>query len=1223
MSDQFTNNTAADSNNESSQPISPAETDPSNVRVASVEVAEYVVQWKLLFVGVGVLLLFVGIAVGVYMFRSANLTTNIIDNVNELMRESNELRNQAIREHGDNKNSPNYIAAIKTAYDGKLKAASLLKNIRDQKQDDITILKKYNEVLESLLVDETGAGAIQTRRRREIIENCKDLVRTLNSTNEILPFQKRIMELEWELRDTTEVLNRAIEIYQSELSSSSKENYDALRYIALASFPKVARGEKYEPDQVTGFAHTHYDELLDKVYKLRRADLEIATCYAGFIIDADNKNYKESASETLKNMSEGKRVELAQNIIDEMVELNKDAVLAYLTRYNFNSRFEKYIQKRPLEDKLDNDLDSILKLDPDNAEGLILAGRYTFRQAAAALEAGKAKQATELRDKALTYLKRAVDKNPNLDIGYQFLGDFYQSNGNIAEAIRTWEKGIEHSLPYANPEIIGRVVIALISTKEFEKARKILSHLDNYLVEGKTAYLQRIKEIRNFLTARLDAYEAWALRAKAMGIQDKKDPKNAEEVKRLFATSVKKLSDATQILLLEFPEGSNTFLKFQNNTLDSVSIYSQVVSESALLMGRLMADQGKLDTAVKYYENATVIPRIAQAASVAAAGIYQQKGNTKKSLEIMGNAVKNDPNNIALRFLYTQSLFLYCMTSNTVTNEDLDKLQDHLRYLETKRDELTSPWIIDIALVQIEITRASLTGNSDTINKAVADSIQKFKLIEKRQMPRQRNKDGVIMPATTYSQHLQFMASMASIYASSLQKNEYERVLSEIRSMENGEYTYFAERIRDATRRGDSESIVDIVNNEVQKSDKLTITQKERFKTLIQPQTTADTNLSSKIYETLKTTFDSTPDVMGPSSLFTLANYEVDQENVEKATDLMKRIKLLEGEATGTLWRYIYARLLLKSKNPPYDELRELQKTIVSMRNDWDLAYLLKAAIEESAAAGKRHDDETKRQIMDAYRETINHGNTLPAVWGRYIAMLEEDKRIDEARSLRVTARLQNIVLDAEGIFPQPYQRIYNLAADQIDKKEIKEADKTAQRCVALAETRGESKEFIASLHRKLGKLFLDNDIFDSAIRHLRIIAATGGIEVYPLAVTLAKADRVDEAFTLLIDEIDRFPSMTPALLASTLVLLEQKQPSEKVYERIDRIMNRIEKGERVILSGDNVPEDKFINLGNKKVLSIVVKFTDSNETPDTKGIEFFEPEENEDENETIDNKEK
>ncbi|MDR0392359.1 MAG: hypothetical protein LBH59_10665 [Planctomycetaceae bacterium] len=1192
-------------------------TDTSDVRVKSVEVSEYVVQWRLLLVGIIVLFIFVGVAVGIYLFRSANLSDNIVSTANELLREATEMRNKATLEYGSDKNSKEYLDAVRNAYERKLNAATLLKSIREKKQDDINILKKYNEVLESLLIDEAGMGTIQARRRREIIENCKDLIRTLNSTSEILPYQKRIMDLEWELRDTSEVINNAIDIFQREYTSSNKEDYDALRYIALASFQSVAAGVRYEPERISSFAHTSYDELLDKVYKMRESDLEIATCYAGFIIDVDNKNFNDSASDNLTKKSEEDRVKMAQSIIDNMVEKNKDSVLAYLTRYNFNSRFDKYIQKRPFEDKLDSDLDSVLKIDPDNAEGLILAGRYTFRQAIVARAAGRAQQVNELRAKALEYLKRAVDKNPNMGIAYQFLGDFYQSNGDTANAIRTWEKGIDRSLPYANPELVGRVVIALITIKEFEKARKVLSYLDSYMIERNMAYLQRIKDMRSFLNARLDAYEAWALRARAISIQDKQDPKNAEEIKRLFATSVKKLSDATKTLEENLTSATSSYTKIQDSIFESASIYSQIVSESGLLLGRLLSDQGKLDLAAQQYLKAASITRVSQSALIAASGILQQQGKINESLETMEQAVARDMNNVVLRFLYTQSLFRYCMSSNTVTESDLDKLRDHLLYLKTKREELTAPWIIDIALVQIEITRASLTNDSNMINKATADAVKQFKQIEKTQMPPQYDKDGNLLPRTLYSQHLQFMASMASIYASALQKNEYDRILSEIRSMEGGEYTYFAERIRDATRRGDNESIVDIVTNEVQNSAKLTVTQKERFQTLIQPKIENNVTLSQRVYESLKSTFDNTPEIMGPSSLFTLANYEVDQDNLEVAEDLMNRIKVLEGDAGGTFWRYINARILLRRPNPPIDELRELQKAIVAKRNDWDLAYLLKAAIEEAAVGDRKPDAETERQIIESYREAINRGNLQPMVWGRFIAMLEISGRADEARTFRVTARLQNISLDSEGIFPQPYQRMFNLVADQISKNEIKEADKSAQRCITLAENRSESRELIASLHRKLGKLFLDNDIFDSAIRHLRTIADAGGINVYPLAVTMAKANRVDEAFTLILDEIERFPASTAALLASTLVLLEQKQPSEKVFERIDRLMNRIENSERFTLSGNEVPEDKLINLGERKVYSIVIQFTDNNDIPNLNGIEFFAPvDEGEDEEE-------
>ncbi|MDR1925557.1 MAG: hypothetical protein LBQ66_14385 [Planctomycetaceae bacterium] len=1186
--------------------------DESNeTRVKTVEVAEYVVQWKLLIGGLVTVVLLVAVIVGVYLWRSANLTTNVIETVNELMKEATDLRNLADREYGKDTGSKEYLDAIKNAYAKKISAASLLKGVKDKRQDDIAILRKYFEVLESLLKDEEGTGTIQARRRGEIIETCKDIVRNVNIASEAMQYQKKILELEWKQHNNDEVLERSKQIYRQ-----NPEDYDALRYIALSAFQQVAAGGRYNPSEVN-FPHNYFDDLLDKVHKIHPEDLEVATCYAGFIIDVQSSNFAANASTKLTETSEADRVQMAQAIIDEMVARNSDKVLAYLTRYNFNTRFEQFIKKVPLEEKLDSDLESVLRIDPENVEGLILAGRYSYRQATAAQTKGNTKLAETLRARALEYLKRAVDKNQNVDVAYQFLGDFYLSNGDAANAIKTWEIGVERTLPYANPELVGRLVIAYISLKEYDRARKTLAHLDSYSAVRNMRFLQRVKDMRDLLAARLDAYEAWGLRAKAMSIQDKQDPKNIEEINRLFTASNKKLSDAAIALEIYFKANADTIYNTTNATqFEATSIFSQIVSEGALLLGRLMVDQGKPDSAKSYYIKAMAIPRVAQAATIAAAGINQQQGNLKEALDQMKAAVNNDQNNVVLRFLYVQSLFRYCMTSNTVTNEDLDNLRDNLLYLETKRADLTAPWIIDIALIQLEITRASLANDLNILNKATQDAIGKFKAIEKREMPPQKDREGKPLPRSIYSQHLPFMSSIAAIYATSLQTAEYERVLSEIRSMPGGEYAYYSEVIREANRRGDYENVVDIITNEIPKNEKLTAAQKESFKAIIQTPDPKKPSVVLKVYDGLKKTFETTPEVMGPSSLFTLAIYELDQGNVERTKELIKRIKVLEGDATGTLWRYLQARVLLLEKNPPYDEIREIQKVISNYRPTWDMGYLLQAAIEESAFAGKKMDDETLNIVMKAYSSAIAQGNLQPLVWNRYIALLEILGLLDQARSARVTARLQNISLDADGLFPQPYQRMYNLVADQINSTDTKEADKTAQRCIILAESKGESKEFIYSLHKKLGKLFLDNNIYDSAIRHLKKIADVGGINVYPLAVTYAKANRADEGFNLILDEIDKVPSMTPQLLSSTLVLLEQAQPSEKVYQRIDKLINRVENGERLTLSGNEVPEDRLISLGRKRVHSIVIKFAGNNDLPDAKSIEFFQPEEETEEDE-------
>jgi hypothetical protein len=141
--------------------------------------------------------------------------------------------------------------------------------------------------------------------------------------------------------------------------------------------------------------------------------------------------------------------------------------------------------------------------------------------------------------------------------------------------------------------------------------------------------------------------------------------------------------------------------------------------------------------------------------------------------------------------------------------------------------------------------------------------------------------------------------------------------------------------------------------------------------------------------------------------------------------------------------------------------------------------------------------------------------------------------------------------------------------------------------------------------------------MFDSAIRHLSETAQRGGTLVYPLALCVARSGDVDGGFSLLLDEIDLMPSAMPVLLPAILVLLAQVQPSEAIYERIDTLMNRIERGERLTLRGTIEPsdEDNIVPLGTRwtefrRIQSLVVRFPENTETLDPSAIQFFAPEE-------------
>ena len=342
-----------------------------------------------------------------------------------------------------------------------------------------------------------------------------------------------------------------------------------------------------------------------------------------------------------------------------------------------------------------------------------------------------------------------------------------------------------------------------------------------------------------------------------------------------------------------------------------------------------------------------------------------------------------------------------------------------------------------------------------------------------------------------------------------------------------------------------------------------------------------------------------------------MANMALDREDTDYAKRLQERLETIEG-ASGTMWRFIKARTLMLEKDPPIDTVLQLQREIVALRPDWDMAYTLKAGIDERELVAKQDDKELKRNLIETYRQAIRCGNTQQMIWNRLLFLLEDSGQFDEVRKLQQDAIVRGVRLEtAPGQFPQPYQRLYNQAYSAILNQDPQQADLVGKQCLTLAQNRRENVELIYTLNLGFGKLFLDNDMLDSAKRHLSDVAKRGGSYVYPLAVCLAKDRKVDEGFTLILEEIDRTPSSLPVLLPSILVLIAQVRPSEAILSRIDKIVTRIEKGERQVLHSavTTTDEPSVIDFGVKRIRSMTIRFPDSDVVPNPKDLTIFPPE--------------
>ena len=144
--------------------------------------------------------------------------------------------------------------------------------------------------------------------------------------------------------------------------------------------------------------------------------------------------------------------------------------------------------------------------------------------------------------------------------------------------------------------------------------------------------------------------------------------------------------------------------------------------------------------------------------------------------------------------------------------------------------------------------------------------------------------------------------------------------------------------------------------------------------------------------------------------------------------------------------------------------------------------------------------------------------------------------------------------------FPQPYGRMCFQVQEAISKGNVAEADRIAQECITLAETRDEHPDSVYTLHGTLGNMFLDASMFDSAHRHFSEFAKRGGRYVYQLARCKAKSGDIDGGLSLLLDEIDHDPSVRDDLLPFFVVLLQQvKPPSETMFGTLDILMESVE----------------------------------------------------------------
>lgn len=1103
-------------------------------------------------------------------------------------------------------------------------AANLLNKYRQTHpgETSATILGKLYDILESLYTDQGGmATPIGTERGDQLSKLAVELARTVDEASSI-QYRRRLLELEWDRRNFEGIITRGKELFNASLALRDPENYEAMRYITMALFDylPVQPYDIVERQLPASAFPEAMDVLLERLNTRRPGDIEIAKRFAEFIVSVGREgrnNLTLSASGQFEGKSAAERFAMARDRIDIMVQRNRDDPAAYLVRYHFLSQFA------PTDEALDlasPDLQDVLKLAPSSNEGLILSGLHALRQSGIAARGGEQERARQWESEAEGYFRRTVKDNPLDPLGYQYLGEYLLLvKKSSKDAILVWNEGLKNSMNRSgNEELIGRLIMLLLQEGMVDEARARLGDLSHTIDEMRITRprdVRRTRDIQDLLTARM--YHTAANMAEAR-IEAAMRENRPEEAKRLRGVVQQQRFDAIQKfeeVLMDFGTAEEHYI------IERRSVYYLLLPQSLIQLAQLKLDTLEFDRAATYFRRAARFPDVLKPALVGMSIAYQQSNRLDAATQALGQAAEQFSDDLSLRFTHAMVMFRSQVATNATTPATLDAVQKKLEDLENFRNELPQPWVLDIRLIHLGVARANLSNQADTILEAMNDALRKFRALERKQ-DAEGNPVNYVQDAEgnikNYIDDPAFVAEMVGIYSSLASRSDFDRLLDKLRAFPDGEDAYYEARINDALRRASKNEAIDIIDEAIQ-NPRLSQPRKDHFVAMMQNlkgENVDSAVLLDETYKQLKTTFDESPETLKPQGFFVLAELSLDREDPVTARLVKDRLERLEGPA-GTLWRYITVRLMLLEADLDYNRMREFQEEIVRYRAEWDRAYVLSAMIEERYLEANPGDTAVRDKLIVAYRNAIQYGNLQPEVWLRLLGHLEAAGHTEDARLVYRDAALRGLMLESRtGQLPQPYGRMYAQIQEAILNEDAIGADTIARQCIRLAEIRGVAPELLFTLHLTIGKVFLDASMFDSATRHLTITAQSGGRLVYPLALCVAKSGDIDGGFTLLLDEIDQMPSAMPELLPAVLVMMAQLQPSEEVLKRIDALMERIEKGERLTLRGNLVAaeEDHSISLGSRwvntrKVQSLVVRFPENTGDLDPSVIQFIAPE--------------
>jgi tetratricopeptide (TPR) repeat protein len=1021
----------------------------------------FVIRWKWLFGGFAVLLLIAGLLTGIRFLRFKDHTGTVMNLVDKHIEE------------------------------GNLQDALLILDRQHQ-------AAPQNKQILTRLADMMAEYAVSNGQRNAAIGYYNALL-ALSTQEESVQILEKILNLNILLnsQDSSRMINTA-----KRLLKLAPENPIAWKALALGRYREFEMKlfKPVEPEPL------FIDEFLKRALDLNPYDVALTMALTSVL----RNNSAESLTEKIKKQPLPERQKEADRIVAEMVVHNPENIQVLLASVTYRRFFN--LMTVPLQE--DEELKTILKLDPNNAEALLMSANGLFASASAQ-QRDHHEESQRLFDDAIKQYQKVIELYPANSGAYIQLASLYGSMENASMRIQSLQNGAK-ATRQANNELLITLLLALLETGDAKSARESLHFL-----------------LRNIDTIPNDSFMAEQLRKTAILIEAQIDAMDSKP--------------------------SAAITKFQRIIGDGISekerLDPYIVFRALNIYVNLLVDRGQPDIAVDavnrniHFFELGLTPatrsdslefRRLESISLMEIDLWERL-NRKDNVQLaMGKFIsnlkevsKNHPDDVRTKVALLTWQFQNILTK-PAGSRDWTPILTELEAIEKQKNLLPLPWKLDLLAARIAYEKEE---HSPEARNEI--------LIQLRTLENQ------------LGSNIPFLVQLMEEYLFYNTHEDITRVAERIRNLPNGMPIVYLASISAALREGNLDLVKQNLDEALQKVPeefrKPFAAFQEKLNSIPADKIAQGIDVNALMEQAIQEREETV------TGIYQNVLHELYMGNLETAKQREEELRQKEGE-NGSLWIYCKAaRLILEAKGPDdpcLDKAVELQKSLVGKRPDWDMVYLLDSTIQE-----KR---ENLTGMISAETQAIRAGNRNPDVYRELVALLRQNEQKTEADRVWEEGKSYFPEQMEAPYFPFPrfpfpfsFHVMFKDILMSLRHQDDAAAEEKIHKWLKLAQERKLEEEMLIRFKTEIGRVYMNVGAYEKAKPYLEDVAKLGDDAILPLAALNARMGNVDEAFRMILDAAGKGENI-PVYVASMLGLLNEFKPSEGILKQIDDAFTKV-----------------------------------------------------------------